>query len=101
MPDGATFRLGYRPSLDGLRAVAIALVVLHHDRRLPGGFLGVDLFFVLSGFLITSILREEWEARGDVRLARFYGRRFLRLGPALVVFVVSCWTATNLVQPEP
>ena len=52
----------YRPSLDGLRAVAILMVVAYHDQALMGGFLGVDVFFVLSGYLITTILLREQQA---------------------------------------
>ncbi len=89
----------YRPALDGLRALAILLVIAYHDRLLGGGFLGVQLFFVLSGYLITSILQREWEARGSVRLARFYGRRFLRLTPALVLFVLIAWAVTHWLKP--
>src|SRR5215470_9426359 len=93
-------RLGYRPALDGFRALAIAAVVLYHDEQLRGGFLGVDMFFVLSGLLITSILLEEWGATGDIRLGRFYARRFLRLGPALVAFVGIVYVATHVVVPS-
>src|SRR5437868_5922421 len=84
-------RLAYRPGLDGLRAIAVAGVFLYHSRIdwLPGGFLGVDLFFVLSGYLITSILLVEWEARNRIDLRRFWARRARRLLPALVVVVLA------------
>ncbi len=83
-----TPRLGYRPELDGVRAVAIGLVVGLHAVDWPrGGYLGVDLFFVLSGFLITTLLCEEWQANGRVDVLAFYARRALRLMPALVVFL--------------
>jgi peptidoglycan/LPS O-acetylase OafA/YrhL len=84
-------RLGYRPGLDGLRAIAVAGVFLYHSRIdwLPGGFLGVDLFFVLSGYLITSLLLVEWDARNRVDLRRFWLRRARRLLPALVVVVLA------------
>jgi len=73
------------PALDGLRGVAILAVVLCHTYNLQGGFYGVDLFFVLSGFLITSLLLEEREKSGRVSLRAFYIRRVRRLGPAAVV----------------
>lgn len=83
------FSLGYRPELDGVRGIAILLVLgLHFTPALvPGGFLGVDVFFVLSGFLITSILLDEWAHRHSLSLTSFYLRRVLRLGPALVVYL--------------
>jgi peptidoglycan/LPS O-acetylase OafA/YrhL len=82
--------IAYRPGLDGLRAIAVAAVFLYHSRIdwLPGGFLGVDLFFVLSGYLITSLLLVEWEARNRIDLRRFWLRRARRLLPALVVVVL-------------
>ena len=83
--------IAYRPGLDGLRALAVASVFLYHSRIdwLPGGFLGVDLFFVLSGYLITSLLLVEWEARNRIDLRRFWLRRARRLLPALVVVVLA------------
>ena len=83
--------IAYRPGLDGLRAIAVAAVFLYHARIdwLPGGFLGVDLFFVLRGYLITSLLLVEWEARNRIDLRRFWLRRARRLLPALVVVVLA------------
>lgn len=83
-------RIDYLPQLDGIRAIAIAAVLALHASYgfVRGGFLGVDLFFVLSGFLITSLLIQEAEEFGKVRLVLFYIRRFLRLYPALVITVI-------------
>lgn len=84
-------RLGYRPALDGLRGIAVLAVVLNHAGLLGfagGGGFGVSLFFVLSGFLITTLLVEERRASGAIDLRRFYGRRIRRLLPALVVLGV-------------
>ncbi|MGH8982247.1 MAG: acyltransferase family protein, partial [Acidimicrobiales bacterium] len=85
------------PALDGIRAVAVAAVLLYHGgvSWLPGGFFGVDTFFVLSGFLITSLLLGEWHRTGTIRLRRFWGRRARRLLPALlaVVLFVVCYAA--------
>ncbi len=79
---------GYLPALDGLRALSIAAVLLYHDDELiPGGYLGVDVFFVLSGFLITSLLFKEWHETGRIVLRRFYLRRALRLFPALAALL--------------
>jgi peptidoglycan/LPS O-acetylase OafA/YrhL len=79
--------LPYLPQLDGLRAVAVALVIAVHDYRITGGYLGVDVFFVLSGYLITSVLLADRD-RGNWSLRSFYARRFLRLSPALLVMLV-------------
>ena len=92
-PAGASvagFRLGYRPSLDGLRGVAVLVVMAHHA-YVPffrGGGVGVDIFFVLSGFLITSLLLEEWRRTQDISLRGFYIRRGLRLLPALFMLLL-------------
>lgn len=82
-------RLAYEPALDGVRALAIAAVLAFHDgvSFLPGGFLGVEVFFVLSGYLITSLVLVELEATGRVRLGAFWARRARRLLPALFVLV--------------
>jgi peptidoglycan/LPS O-acetylase OafA/YrhL len=75
---------GYRPHLDGLRAVAVYLVVLFHAglERISGGFIGVDVFFVLSGYLVTQLLMRDLSSRGAIRFGRFYARRMRRLLPA-------------------
>jgi len=94
--------LGYRPSLDGLRAFAIVILLCHH--ALIPGFLGgaisVDLFFVLSGFLITTLLIQERERLGRIDLPRFWARRWLRLLPALAVCVVGTLAVTGLLAPQ-
>ena len=81
----------YRPDIDGLRAISVAAVVLYHYGAvwLPGGFTGVDVFFVISGFLITSILRKDYETQG-YSLRRFYVRRIRRIVPALLVMIAAC-----------
>jgi peptidoglycan/LPS O-acetylase OafA/YrhL len=80
---------GYLPGLDGLRGIAVVVVVVLHtwDTALPGGFIGVDLFFVLSGFLITRLLLSD-HGRNSVSLPAFYARRTLRLLPALVLTMI-------------
>jgi peptidoglycan/LPS O-acetylase OafA/YrhL len=83
------FTLGHRPALDGLRAVAVLAVMAHHSGGLiRGGWLGVDVFFTLSGFLITILLLEEHTRTGTIAIGRFYVRRALRLLPALVAFLI-------------
>lgn len=81
----------YRPEIDGLRAVSILAVVLYHARfpGLQAGYLGVDVFFVISGFLITSQLLSEAEATGTIRMAMFYARRVRRLVPAFLAMAVG------------
>jgi peptidoglycan/LPS O-acetylase OafA/YrhL len=88
-----------QPALDGLRGVAVAAVVAFHLEHLRGGFLGVDLFFVLSGFLITSLLLVEFEGRRAIDLGRFWARRARRLLPAL--FLVLAGLALLLVVVAP
>jgi len=90
----AGFRLGYRPSLDGLRGIAVLVVMAHHAYvpYFRGGGVGVDIFFVLSGFLITSLLLEEWQRRRNISLRGFYLRRALRLLPALFVLLLALQT---------
>ncbi|WP_149202475.1 acyltransferase family protein [Actinotalea subterranea] len=77
------------PALDGLRGVAILGVLLFHTGHLPGGFLGVDLFFVLSGYLITDLLVREVRTTGRVALIAFWGKRVRRLAPALLTMVTA------------
>ena len=96
------FTLGYRRSLDGVRGVAILAVMAYHFRSathaIPtrGGFLGVDVFFVLSGFLITSLLCDELATKGRIRLTLFYARRAQRLLPALFTMIALflIWAVT-------
>jgi peptidoglycan/LPS O-acetylase OafA/YrhL len=87
----SSMTLRYRPEIDGLRAIAILLVLGFHafPSTLPGGFIGVDLFFVISGFLITSILGSELENQ-PLSIINFYARRILRIFPALIIVVFSC-----------
>jgi peptidoglycan/LPS O-acetylase OafA/YrhL/lysophospholipase L1-like esterase len=84
-------RLGYQPALDGLRAVAAGSVLLYHGgvNWSSGGFLGVDVFFVLSGFLITSLLVSEYQITGGIAIVKFYGRRIRRLFPALLLVLAA------------
>jgi peptidoglycan/LPS O-acetylase OafA/YrhL len=86
-------RLAYVPALDGLRGIAILLVMVWHTGVpfLKGGYIGVDIFFVLSGFLITALLLQEYDHSGRISIRRFYLRRALRLLPAyLVMLAVFC-----------
>ncbi|MDX6513696.1 MAG: hypothetical protein QOE36_3200 [Gaiellaceae bacterium] len=103
---GSGRRLSAVPELTGLRGIAILLVFVYHAleafRRvgLVGGWVGVDIFFVLSGFLITTLLVNEWDERGGISLLRFYARRALRLLPALVVFLAVAAPVLAYFEPE-
>ena len=92
---GVPSKLGYLPALDGLRAVAVLAVMAYHSGLIHGGFLGVDVFFTLSGFLITTLLCEEHARTGTLAIGSFYARRALRLLPALVAFLLI-WAACSL-----
>jgi peptidoglycan/LPS O-acetylase OafA/YrhL len=82
-------RLRHQPALDGLRGAAVAGVLLFHGGHLAGGFLGVDAFFVLSGFLITSLLLAETQSSGRIALGAFWARRARRLLPALALVLLA------------
>ena len=97
VPAGA---FGYHPGLDGLRGVAILAVMIYHSGLGRGGYLGVDVFFALSGFLITTLLLEEHAATGTIAFRKFYARWALRLLPALVVFL-AVWLAVLYATLEP
>jgi peptidoglycan/LPS O-acetylase OafA/YrhL len=93
----------YRPDIDGLRAVAVTAVIINHFNPtwLPGGYLGVDVFFVISGFVILSSLLDERPPSLYGFLLSFYAKRVKRLVPALVLFVPTCALAICLVSPNP
>ena len=90
-PRGRPIRFGFVPALDGLRALSVLGVMLYHGGATvaKGGFLTIDVFFVLSGFLITSLLLGEWATRMTIRLGQFWTRRARRLLPALLVMLLG------------
>jgi len=94
-------QLGHVPALDAIRGIAILLVLaVHADHAVPGGALGVDLFFVLSGFLITSLLLTEWDRDATFSLRSFYRRRAFRLLPALVAMLAVVSAAAVLTADD-
>jgi peptidoglycan/LPS O-acetylase OafA/YrhL len=98
---GLDQRGDHRADIQGIRAIAVsAVVAFHAGLPLPGGFTGVDIFFVISGFVITRMLRREWEHSGDLHLSQFYFRRFKRLMPALSL-LVTCVAIANLLLLSP
>nr|WP_172798263.1 acyltransferase family protein [Mycobacterium sp. GA-1285] len=101
-PSSRARRRGEIPALDGIRAVAVALVLADHGGipGVDGGFLGVDVFFVLSGFLITSLLLDEHARTGRIRLRDFWIRRARRLLPALLVMVLAVIAARGFFSTE-
>ena len=94
--------MGYRPALDGLRALSVAAVIAYHAGLswIPGGFLGVEVFFVVSGFLITALMLEERESTGRLSLGAFWVRRSRRLLPALVAMLVAVNIAIAVAFPD-
>ncbi len=96
---GNGFSVQYRPEIDGLRAIAVLTVIFYHAgfSFMSGGYLGVDIFFVISGFLITSIIRQEiLEERFSI--AKFYERRIRRILPALYVVIAASLAASWFIQ---
>jgi peptidoglycan/LPS O-acetylase OafA/YrhL len=90
------------PGLDGLRALAVLAVIAFHEQApaMPGGFLGVDIFFVLSGYLITDLLAAHWDRSGRLDLRGFWARRARRLLPALAVLLVVVTVAAAVIEPD-
>lgn len=97
----SAFHLGYQRSLDGLRGLAIVMVLLYHGKIVGNGFgfIGVNTFFVLSGFLISSLLVEEWDKSGTINFRHFYIRRALRLLPALIVLLMVFAIFVSVTMP--
>jgi peptidoglycan/LPS O-acetylase OafA/YrhL len=92
---------GFRPDIQGMRALAVGMVVIYHlyPSLLPGGFAGVDVFFVISGFLITGHLLREYHKTGRIALLDFWGRRAKRLVPAAALVLTATWLASRFVLP--
>lgn len=90
--DSLASHLSYRPDIDGLRAFAIISVVLYHafPAYMRGGFIGVDIFFVISGYLISSIIFKGLDA-GNFSFLDFYKRRVNRIFPALIIVLLACY----------
>ncbi len=94
--------IGYRPEVDGLRAIAVLAVIIFHAgyEQMAGGFLGVDIFFVISGYLITTILYNDLD-RGSFSILKFYERRIRRIVPALLLTILLAMPAAYLLMlPE-
>ena len=84
------YKIPYRPEIDGLRALAVISVIVYHAKNnlLPGGFLGVDIFFVISGYLITSLIIKELKISGNFSFSKFYIRRMRRILPAMLFTII-------------
>src|SRR5690606_2411158 len=98
----ADSRFPYMPGIDAMRALAVLAVFLYHAdvEWMPGGFLGVDVFFVISGYLITSLLLREHRAGGYIHLGRFWLRRARRLLPAAGVLIAATMVLAALLEPQ-
>ncbi len=95
-------KMRYISGLDGLRAIAVLGIIIYHLNKqwLTGGFLRVDTFFVISGYLIPSLLLKEYDDTGIIKLKSFWIRRLKRLLPAVIVFLMVVGTATLLLKPD-
>jgi len=103
LPIDHKYKLGYRPEIEGIRAIAILLVIAAHAgvEFLKGGFIGVDIFFVLSGYLITGLIVQEIRNTGQLDLLGFYARRLRRLLPALLfMLLLTGLIAAIVLSPE-
>ncbi|WP_353205786.1 acyltransferase [Sphingomonas sp.] len=98
VPDATKGAWAYWPEIDGLRTIAVLAVALFHLNRaiLPGGFVGVDIFFVISGFLISAILIEDIDTR-SFSIGRFYQRRISRIFPALILVILTTLAVASFV----
>lgn len=97
--DGLEKPAARRSDIQGLRAIAVAVVVLFHaGLAFPGGFVGVDVFFVVSGFVITGMLVREFDSTTTIDFSRFFGRRFRRLTPALALVLLATLVGSALLQ---
>ena len=87
-------KITYRPEIDGLRAIAVSAVILYHSKisffglAVNGGFIGVDIFFVISGYLITLILLKQLVSKGSISFRNFYERRIRRILPPLLIVIL-------------
>jgi peptidoglycan/LPS O-acetylase OafA/YrhL len=101
-PSWQTRPLGYQPALDGLRALAVGLVIAYHlgYSAVAGGYIGVEVFFVLSGWLVCALLMNEHQRTGIIGLTSFWLRRARRLLPAMVVVIAGTVAVASLAQPE-
>ena len=89
-------KINYRPEIDGLRAISVIAIIIYHSKiyflgrpLLPGGNFGVDIFFVISGYLITSTILKEIKTSGSFSIINFYERRIRRILPALFFVVIK------------
>jgi len=99
--EGGRAERDFRRDIQGLRAIAVAMVVIYHlyPSLLPGGFVGVDVFFVISGYLITGHLWRGYQRTGKIALLDFWGRRARRLVPAAALVLTVTWLVSRLVLP--
>ncbi|HEX9040194.1 MAG TPA: acyltransferase family protein [Trebonia sp.] len=100
-PEGKPKQREFRPDIQGLRALAVSIVVIYHlyPSLVTGGFAGVDVFFVISGFLITGHMLREYRKTGGIGLLEFWGRRAKRLVPAAALVLTVTWVASRLLLP--